>query len=151
MAQIALVPFLVLSVGLLLRAEAQSRQVRIYTYKPLSTVLVIGIAGLCLSPALGAMRGPVIVYMLLISLTVNRAVATSWSDMLSLTQPWMLSVGAALFWVSDLMPAIAHFRQPFPHQRLSLAACYVGQLLIALSGSFFGSAVASVWVAGLVL
>ncbi|HUT20416.1 MAG TPA: lysoplasmalogenase [Anaerolineae bacterium] len=222
MAQIALIPLLVLSVGLLLRAEARAQQKRIYTYKPLSTVLVILIAGLSLrlpaarpgytagilvglvlslggdgalmfssprafrtglilfalahvaysvtltsfggfhwadwisaavllaltmavyaylAPGLGEMRGPVIVYMLLISLMVHRAVSTFWGDATSLAQAWMLSVGAALFWISDLILAIARFRGPLRHQRLSLAAYYAGQLLIALSTSFFAPAV----------
>jgi len=87
------------------------------------------------------MRGPVIVYMLLISLMVHRAVSTFWGDTTSLAQAWILSIGAALFWISDLILAIARFRGPLRHQRLSLAAYYAGQLLIALSTSFFEPAV----------
>jgi uncharacterized membrane protein YhhN len=223
MAQRALIPLLFVSVGLLLRAEAHSQQVRIYTYKPLSTFLVILVAGLSLrlptartgytigilaglalslggdvvlmfsssrafrtglilfalahiaygvtlsllvgfrradwisaaillalgtavyfylAPGLGEMKGPVIAYMLLISFMVHRAISAFWSDAFSPAQAWMLAVGAVLFWISDLILAIVRFRRPFRHHRLSLVAYYAGQLLIALSASFFAPAIA---------
>jgi uncharacterized membrane protein YhhN len=222
MLQGALIPLLFVSVGLLLRAEARSQPARIYAYKPLSTLLVILVAGLSLrlptvrvgytagilvglalslggdvalmfasrgafitglilfalahiaygvtltffvglhwpdwisaaillalatiaytylAPGLGGMRGPVIAYMLLISFMVHRAISAFWSDAFSLTQAWMLASGAILFWISDLALAIVRFRQPFRYHRASLAAYYAGQLLIALSASFFGPAV----------
>jgi uncharacterized membrane protein YhhN len=220
MLQGALIPLLFVSVGLLLRAEARSHQVRIYAYKPLSSLLVILVAGLSLrlpvarvgytlgilaglvlslggdvalmfssprafitglilfalahiaygitltlfaglhwpdwisaaillalaiaaytylAPGLGNMKGPVIAYIVLISFMVHRAVSTFWSDAFSPAQAWMLAAGAVLFWISDLILAIVRFRQPFRHHRLSLAAYYAGQLLIALSASFFGA------------
>jgi uncharacterized membrane protein YhhN len=86
-----------------------------------------------LAPGLGKMRGP------LISFMVHRAVSALWSDAFSPTQAWMLASGAILFWISDLILAIVRFRQPFHHHRLSLAAYYAGQMLIALSASFFGA------------
>jgi uncharacterized membrane protein YhhN len=92
-----------------------------------------------LAPGLGKMRGPVIAYMVLISFMVHRAVSALWSDAFSPAQAWMLASGAILFWISDLILAIVRFRQPFHHHRLSLAAYYAGQMLIALSASFFGA------------
>jgi len=220
MSQGALIPLLFASVGLLLRAEARSQRARIYVYKPLSTFLVILVAGLSLrlptakvgytvgilaglvlslggdvalmfssprafttglilfalahiaygvtltffvglhwpdwisaaillalaiaaytylAPGLGGMRGPVIAYMLLISFMAHRAVSAFWNDAFSPAQAWMLASGAILFWISDLILAIVRFRQPFRHHRLSLAAYYAGQMLIALSASFFGA------------
>jgi uncharacterized membrane protein YhhN len=220
MAPLALIPVLILSVGLTLRADARGQRARYYIYKPLSTALVILIAAISLrvptaqpaytagilvglafslggdvalmfpssrafrtglilfalahityivtltsygdthwadwisaavllalaiavyaylAPGLGGMRGPVIVYILLISTMVHRAASAFWSDGFSLAQAWMVSAGAALFWVSDLVVAIVRFRQPFPHHRLSLVAYYAGQALIALSASFFAT------------
>ena len=46
-------------------------------------------------------------------------------------------LGAMLFYLSDLILAIAKFARPFKHSRLAnLASYYAGQLLIALSASF---------------
>ncbi|MGD8465881.1 MAG: lysoplasmalogenase [Anaerolineae bacterium] len=92
---------------------------------------------LYLRPGLGSMQGPVIVYILIICLMVNRAASAFFGDAFTTTQAWLLTVGAILFLLSDLVLAINRFRHPFEANRLGLFLYYGGQLLIALSASFF--------------
>lgn len=92
---------------------------------------------LYLRPGLGGLKGPVILYILVICFMVNRAVSTFWGEAFTQTQAWLMSTGAFLFWLSDLMLAINRFRHPFRAESLSLFLYYGGQLLIALSPSFF--------------
>ena len=91
-----------------------------------------------LEPSLEKMKGPVIVYIAIMCLMVNRAISAFFSTTLTRTQAWLMSAGAFLFWISDLMLAVNRFRRPFKYHRLSLAFYYGGQLLIALSPAFFG-------------
>jgi len=216
--QLALIPFLVLSVTLLIRAELRQERRQIYLIKPLSTLLVIAIAALAfgtagnrtgytvgvlvglalslggdlalmfasprafriglvlfllahvaytvaftlytgfraadlipatvllviavvgyryLAPGLGAMRVPVILYIAVICVMVARALAAFAGGVFSTTQAWLIAAGAILFWISDLILAVNRFRHPFRYNRISLAFYYGGQLLIALSPSFF--------------
>jgi uncharacterized membrane protein YhhN len=90
-----------------------------------------------LLPGLGAIKLPVALYVLIICLMVNRAFAAFFGEILSLTQAWLISAGATLFWVSDLILAIHRFRRPLRYHRMGLALYYAGQLLIAMSGSYF--------------
>ena len=90
-----------------------------------------------LRPGLGSMRGPVLVYIVIICLMVNRAISTFFGEAFTLTQAWLLTVGASLFWLSDLLLAVNRFRQPFRLEALGLFLYYGGQALIALSASFF--------------
>ncbi len=92
---------------------------------------------LYLRPGLGGLKGPVILYILVICFMVNRAVSAFWGEAFTQTQAWLMSTGALLFWLSDLMLAINRFRHPFRAESLSLFLYYGGQLLIALSPSFF--------------
>ena len=92
---------------------------------------------LYLMPGLGTMKVPVVVYILVICLMVNRAISTFFGDAFTITQAWLISLGAVLFWLSDLMLAINRFRKPFKKEPLGLFLYYGGQLLIALSPSFF--------------
>ncbi len=218
MAQLLPIPFLVVTVTLLVRARLRSNEGQIYFFKPLSTLLVILVAllsfttpgvqpaysawillGLVLSlggdvalmlrsgrafliglvlfllahvvyalaftvsngfhpqdlavalvllavavvvyrylkPGLGSMKGPVILYILIICLMVNRAVSTFFGDAFTSTQAWLIILGAILFWLSDLILAINRFRRPFRLEALGLYLYYGGQLLIALSPSYF--------------
>ena len=101
--------------------------------------LLVTAAGvyLYLEPGLGTMKVPVVVYILVICLMVNRAISTFFGDAFTITQAWLISLGAVLFWLSDLMLAINRFRKPFKKEPLGLFLYYGGQLLIALSPSFF--------------
>lgn len=91
-----------------------------------------------LLPGLGAMRLPVLLYVMVISLMVQRAVAVAGVYRGAATQPFLLAVGAALFYISDAILAVNKFRQPIPYSRLwNLSTYYGGQLLLALSAAFF--------------
>lgn len=103
-----------------------------------AVLLILG-AGvyLYLKPGLGAMRGPVILYILVICFMVNRAVSTFFGDTFTITQAWLMSLGATLFWMSDVMLGVNRFRHPFKAEATSSFLYYSGQLLIALSPSYF--------------
>jgi uncharacterized membrane protein YhhN len=92
---------------------------------------------LFLKPGLGKMQGPVIFYILVICFMVNRAVSTFFGSFFTTTQAWLIALGAILFWLSDLLLAVNRFRHPFRLERLGLYLYYGGQLLIALSPSYF--------------
>jgi uncharacterized membrane protein YhhN len=100
-------------------------------------LLVLGIAIYrYLEPGLNEMKGPVVVYLVVICLMVNRALSTFSGTSFSPAQAWLVSIGSILFWVSDLILAVTRYRQPWKYGRISLAFYYSGQLLIALSASF---------------
>jgi len=103
-----------------------------------AVLLAIGLAFYQLIKAnLGAMRIPVIAYILIISLMVNRAFSSFANPTLSSAQAWMISVGAVLFFISDVILAASRFWRPWQYNRISLAFYFSGQLLIALAGSHF--------------
>jgi len=86
---------------------------------------------------LGKMKIPVLVYILVISFMMNRAISTFSGKFFNNTQAILISIGAGLFYLSDLILAINKFKKPFKYNRFSLAFYYSGQLLIALSTGFF--------------
>ena len=88
---------------------------------------------LYLRPGLGRLQLPVLLYILVISLMLNRAIATLTNSYAAPMQAVFISVGAFLFFVSDLMLAINKFRRPFRLHRLNLIPYFLGQFLIALS------------------
>jgi uncharacterized membrane protein YhhN len=90
-----------------------------------------------LEPGLGQMKGPVIFYILVICFMVNRAASTFFGDAFSTTQAWLITLGAILFLLSDLVLAVNRFRHPFVSNRFRSFLYYGGQLLIALSASYF--------------
>jgi len=91
-----------------------------------------------LSPKLDGMRGPVLAYIVAISLMVSRGVSTLPSPALGTGQAVMVTVGAVLFYVSDVILALCRFWRPWRYRRISLAFYYGGQFLIALAASGFG-------------
>lgn len=100
-------------------------------------LLLAAVIVLYLRPGLGKMQGPVILYTLIICFMVNRAISAFSGSGFTMTQAWMLSVGAILFMLSDIVLAVNRFRRPMQRHRLSLFAYYLGQLLIALSPAYF--------------
>lgn len=90
-----------------------------------------------LAPGLGKMKGPVLFYILVICFMVNRAASTFFGEAFTPTQAWLMTVGATLFLLSDLVLAINRFRHPFKANRFGLFLYFGGQLLIALSPSYF--------------
>jgi len=105
-----------------------------------AVLVMVGVAMyLFLRPGLGSMRVPVIAYIAVISLMVNRAISTFYGATFSATQALMISIGAVLFYLSDAVLAANRFWKPLKHERLGLALYYGGQALIALAASYFGS------------
>ncbi|MBM3128808.1 MAG: lysoplasmalogenase [Chloroflexi bacterium] len=102
------------------------------------TLLVSGVGFYALIKAnLGSLRVPVIVYIVVISVMVSRALSTFASPVFTNAQAGMIATGAILFYVSDIILAAARFWKPFRYHRASLAFYYGGQLLIALAASYF--------------
>lgn len=92
---------------------------------------------LLIRPNLGTMQGPVIVYIVVISVMVNRAGATMAGPMFGASQALMILMGALLFYISDMILAADRFWKPLKYNRFSLAFYYGGQLLIALAAGCF--------------
>ena len=90
---------------------------------------------LYLYPGLGTMRYPVLVYVVDISAMMLSAINTFESEYFSLKKAVFITIGAGLFYISDVILAVNKFRKPFRYNRISLAFYYCGQLLIALSAS----------------
>ena len=86
---------------------------------------------------LGGMKIPVFCYVLIISLMMNRAISTFNGDFFKQIQAILISLGAGLFYISDLILAINKFKTPFKYHRLNLIFYYSGQVLLALSTAFF--------------
>lgn len=92
-----------------------------------------------LYPGLNKLKIPVLFYILIISFMMNRAISTFYGEFFNYTQVMLISIGAGLFYMSDLILAVNKFRKPFKAHRISLFFYYSGQLLIALSTGFFES------------
>lgn len=81
----------------------------------------------------GSMFKAIIVYMLIISFMMNRAVSTAFSDVFNSKQVVCIISGAILFYASDVMLAWNKFYKPFKYNRISLFFYYSGQALIISS------------------
>jgi uncharacterized membrane protein YhhN len=107
-------------------------------YLSIAIVILIGLPIFAyIYSGLGSMKIPVIFYMVVISLMLNSAILTFESSYFNSPQAWLLAVGAALFYLSDVALAINKFKKPFALNRLSLYLYYAGQLGIALSTVHF--------------
>ena len=105
-----------------------------------ATLALIGIAiYLALRPTLGKLRVPVILYMLVISVMLHRALTVAFVWPAETAAPLLMAAGALLFYLSDAILAFDRFKLAgsMPHGHLwNLSAYYAGQLLIALSASW---------------
>lgn len=86
---------------------------------------------------LGNLKMPVIAYLFMISIMVISAVSTINSPLINARQAFMIAVGALLFFVSDLILAADRFWKPWKYNRIGLFFYYSGQLLLAMSASYF--------------
>ena len=87
-----------------------------------------------LSPHLGAMRVPVLIYVVVISAMVWRAAAQIGEDSTGGLRPWLATIGAVLFALSDVMVAWTRFVDPAAALKLPLMLLYwLGQT--AITGS----------------
>lgn len=109
----------------------------IWVLLPLFLLLILGGGFYMLIHAkLGSMKGPVIAYILIISVMVGSATTVIGSPDSNPVQWIMILIGAVLFYISDLILAANRFWKPWKYNRISLAFYYSGQLLIALSASY---------------
>ena len=91
-----------------------------------------------LYPNLGKMKLPVGGYVLVITFMVWRAAATLFGTFFSPAQAALITAGALLFYLSDILLAFYKFKTPRRWQMpLNFATYYTAQLLIALSASCF--------------
>ncbi|OQY21141.1 MAG: hypothetical protein DRJ03_27245 [Chloroflexi bacterium] len=86
---------------------------------------------------LRSMKGPVIGYILIISVMVSRALSALASPVFNNGQALMIAVGALLFYFSDVILAADRFWRHWRYHHVSLAFYYGGQLLIASAASYF--------------
>lgn len=101
-------------------------------------LLILGVGFYTLiKPNLGAMRIPVIFYIIVISLMVSRAISVLAGTAFSEAQGLMVVIGAVLFYVSDVILATSRFWKSWRYNRISLAFYYSGQVLLALVASYF--------------
>lgn len=97
-------------------------------------IAVGGLVFLWLRPHLGKMMGPVIAYIVVISVMVGGALAVYSQGAWALQGRRLVLVGAVLFFTSDLFVARNRFVAPgFVNRLLGLPLYYGGQFLIALS------------------
>jgi uncharacterized membrane protein YhhN len=83
-------------------------------------------------PRLGAMRGPVIAYVITICVMVVAAIAVARGNAIPAPNQTRLVLGASLFFVSDLSVARDRFvAREFTNKLYGLPAYYAGQLFIA--------------------
>lgn len=91
-----------------------------------------------LYPGLGKMKLPVGGYVLVITFMVWRAAATLFGKTFSPAQAVLITAGALLFYLSDIILAFYKFKTPRRWQMpLNFATYYAAQLLLALSASSF--------------
>ena len=85
-------------------------------------------------PHLGAMRVPVLVYLVVLTTMLWRAAAQIDEDRTGALRPWLTTLGATLFVLSDLMVAWHRFVSPGAAVQVPLMLLYwAGQTAIAAS------------------
>lgn len=88
-------------------------------------------------PVLGSLKIPVLLYILIISFMLNRAVSTLLGSSVTPAASLLILAGAALFYASDFLLALHKFREPLA-VKYNLAVYFSGQLLIAMSTGYVG-------------
>jgi alkenylglycerophosphocholine hydrolase len=98
-------------------------------------LLLAATVGAYLYPYLpGAMLAPVLMYVIVISLMVWKAVGSSFRDYFGKDQQKLIIVGAILFYLSDLILAVNRFAIPIPYSSLAVMIPYFSaQYLLASS------------------
>ncbi|MBN2510025.1 MAG: lysoplasmalogenase [Spirochaetales bacterium] len=106
---------------------------------PLAAAGILGIFALVLfllmAPRLKKMTVPVVLYIIVISLMVQRSVVLLLhTDPVSVFARYNVSffAGAFLFYISDVILAYNRFVRPLKYNRISLLFYYTGQTLIAI-------------------
>ena len=88
-------------------------------------------------PGLGNMQVPVLLYGLVLPVLVWRAASTFFGEVFNPGQSLLLTAGAGALYAGDFEYGIHRFRRPEFHARYGPVLYLGGQLLIALSPSYF--------------
>jgi alkenylglycerophosphocholine/alkenylglycerophosphoethanolamine hydrolase len=127
-----LVAFLLAHVAYVIAYLGRTSRFQLMRLVPVA--LFSGAAFHLLEPHLGAMRGPVIAYMVVISIMLWRAMAQIGADGTGGLRPWLATIGAWMFAISDLMVAWSRFVDPEASMQVPLLLLYwAGQTAIASS------------------
>jgi uncharacterized membrane protein YhhN len=111
-----------------------------WTWIGLLTVLVISLwVYVWLTPHLGAMKGPVLLYVIVITVMACGAWSVLGSSHLALPGRIMVFVGALSFYLSDILVARDRFvKVEFLNRLIGLPMYYTGQFLLAFSVGMVG-------------
>jgi uncharacterized membrane protein YhhN len=100
----------------------------------LGVVLISGVIFAWLRPHLGGMLGPVMAYVLVISVMAISAFSLMGNPALPISNRAMILVGAVSFYASDIFVARHRFVQKeFANRLIGLSLYYLGQFLIAFA------------------
>lgn len=100
----------------------------------LVAMIISGWVYLWLRPHLGAMNGPVLLYMIVITAMLSGAWSILGDSSLTLTGRVMIFGGAVLFYFSDIFVARDRFlKNSFLNRLVGLPMYYAGQFLLAFS------------------
>ncbi|SHJ08972.1 lysoplasmalogenase [Parasporobacterium paucivorans] len=103
----------------------------IMTILVLSAILIVVLK---MKPDFGKARLPINIYTALVTLMAAKAVMMLLAGERVMTLQWMFSMGALLFWVSDMFLGINRFIKKRRIFSTLVAVCYfLGQLMIAIS------------------
>ncbi len=92
-----------------------------------------------LRPHLGVMRGPVFIYVVVITVMVSAAWAVFWKTALPASGRALIFLGALSFYFSDVFVARNKFvKNEFLNRLVGLPLYYLGQFLLAFSPGWIG-------------
>ena len=101
------------------------------------SLIISGVVFIWLRPHLGSMLGPVIVYIIVITVMVVGAWTILGNPRFSLSGRLLVFIGALSFYVSDIFVARDRFlKNEFLNRLLGLPLYYLGQFLLAFSVGF---------------
>ena len=104
-----------------------------------AVVPVSGMVYMKLSPFLGSMRGPVIAYIIIISLMVVGAGTLAWCPEFGITARLLVLSGACIFYISDLFVARHRFvRKSIINRTIGLPLYNTAQFMFAFSVGLLG-------------
>lgn len=102
-----------------------------------TSLIVSGVVFTWLRPHLGTMLGPVIVYIIVITVMVVGAWTIFGDSRFSLSGRFLVFIGALSFYISDIFVARDRFlKSEFGNRLLGLPLYYLGQFLLAFSVGF---------------
>ncbi|MCB2225418.1 MAG: lysoplasmalogenase [Desulfarculaceae bacterium] len=100
----------------------------------LAVCAVSGLVFLWLRPTLGKMLGPVLAYVVVITVMVIAGWAALFQRTVPPTAGWVIFIGALIFYLSDLFVARDRFKSPgWDNRLIGLPLYYGGQFAIACS------------------